>query len=294
MRFTYLSVFVAGAVLVIALVCVFFVANRPQIITIDADIPENFPDSGFSHDAFENLLQRYVDDDGNVDFDRWHQKVADRELLDSYLAAVGRFSPVNAPERFARKSDQLAYWMYGYNAYVIKSVLDHWPIESVTDVKAPIEAVTGLGFFYRQRFHFGGTPLSLYAVENERIRKAFHDPRIHFVLYCASGSCPVLRPELPTGEELEQLLQVATIEFVSDSQNVHVDDGKKQIVLSAIFEMYSSDFIKELTRRGLSSERGVVDYVASVAPSSLQAELKSAAAYEVTFADYDWAISKKK
>jgi len=294
MRFTYLSVFVAGTVLVIALVCVFFVANRPQFITIDADIPENFPNSGFTHDAFENLLQRYVDDDGNVDFDRWHQNVADRELLDSYLAAVSRFSPANTPERFPRKSDQLAYWMYGYNAYVIKSVLDHWPIESVTDIKAPIEAVTGLGFFYRQRFHFGGTPLSLYAVENERIRKAFHDPRIHFVLYCASGSCPVLRPELPTGEELEQLLQEATIEFVSDPQNVHVDDGKKQIVLSAIFEMYRSDFIKELTRRGLSSERGVVDYVASVAPSSLQAELKSAAAYEVTFADYDWAISKKK
>ena len=104
----------------------------------------------------------------------------------------------------------------------------------------------------------------------------------------------MLRPELPTGEELEQLLQVATIEFVSDPQNVHVDDGKMQIVLSAIFEMYSSDFIKELTRRGLSSERGVVDYVASVAPSSLQAELKSAVAYEVTFVDYDWAISKKK
>ena len=152
MRFTYLSIFVAGVVLVIALVCVFFVANRPQIITIDADIPENFPDSGFAHDAFENLLQRYVDDDGNVDFDRWHQNVADRELLDSYLAAVGRFSPVNAPQRFARKSDQLAYWMYGYNAYVIKSVLDHWPIESVTDVKAPHRSSYRIGIFLPTTF----------------------------------------------------------------------------------------------------------------------------------------------
>ena len=294
MRFTYLSVFVSVAILIFALVCVFFVANRPLIITIDADIPENFPVSGFAHDAFENLLRKYVDDDGNVDFDRWHRSNPDRDRLDSYLAAIGRFSPANTPERFPSKSDQLAYWMYGYNAYVIKSVLDHWPIESVTDVKAPIEAVTGLGFFYRQRFHFGGTPLSLYAVENERIRKAFHDPRIHFVLYCASGSCPVLRPELPTGEELEQLLQEAAIAFVSDPQNVRVDHDEKQIVLSAIFEMYRSDFIKELTRRGLSSERGPVGYVASVAPSSLQAELNSATAYEVIFADYDWAISKKK
>ena len=89
-------------------------------------------------------------------------------------------------------------------------------------------------------------------------------------------------------------MQEAAIAFVSDPQNVRVDHDEKQIVLSAIFEMYRSDFIKELTRRGLSSERGPVDYVASVAPSSLQAELNNAAAYEVIFADYDWAISKKK
>ena len=90
------------------------------------------------------------------------------------------------------------------------------------------------------------------------------------------------------------MLQEATVTFISDPQNVRVDHGKKKIVLSAIFEMYRSDFIRELTRRGLTSDGGVLDYVASVAPSSLQAELKSAADYEVSFADYDWAISKKK
>ncbi len=294
MQLNFLSVLAGGAILVFVLVGACLVANRPQLITIDANIPEDFPASGFAHETFENLLAQYIDANGSVDFERWHQNVADRALLDSYLAAVGNFSPAATPERFPRKSDELAYWMYGYNGYVIKSVLDHWPIDSVTDVKAPIEAVTGLGFFYRQRFHFGGTPLSLYAVENQKIRKAFHDPRIHFVLYCASGSCPVLRPELPTGDELEILLQEATVAFITDPRNVRVDHEKKQIVLSAIFDMYRSDFIKELTRRGLPSDSGVVDYVANVAPESLQAELTIAAAYEVSFADYDWAISKNK
>ena len=294
MQLNFLSVLAGGAILVFVLVGACLVANRPQLITIDANIPEDFPASGFAHETFENLLAQYIDANGSVDFERWHQNVADRALLDSYLAAVGNFSPAATPERFPRKSDELAYWMYGYNGYVIKSVLDHWPIDSVTDVKAPIEAVTGLGFFYRQRFHFGGTPLSLYAVENQKIRKAFHDPRIHFVLYCASGSCPVLRPELPTGDELEILLQEATVAFITDPKNVRVDHEKKQIVLSAIFDMYRSDFMKELTRRGLPSDSGVVDYVANVAPESLQAELTIAAAYEVTFADYDWAIAESK
>ncbi len=145
MRCNFLSILVAGVIIVLALVCVCLIANRPQLITNDADIPANFPVSGFAHDAFERLLRQYVDADGNVDFDRWHQSAPDRGLLDSYLAAVGRFSPAATPERFPRKSDELAYWMYGYNGYVIKSVLDHWPIKSVTDVKAPIEAITGLG-----------------------------------------------------------------------------------------------------------------------------------------------------
>lgn len=294
MQLSILNVLVAGVSLVIALLGVCLVLNRPQLISIDADIPENFPESGFVHDTFEELLRKYVDADGAVDFDGWHQNATDRLLLNRYLAAVGSFSPAITPERFPKKSDELAYWMYGYNGYVIKSVLDHWPINSVTDVKAPIEAVTGLGFFYRQRFHFGGVPLSLYAVENDRIRAAFHDPRIHFVLYCASGSCPVLRPELPTGEKLERMLQDATVTFISDPQNVRVDHGKKQLVLSAIFKMYRSDFTKELTRRGLSSDNGVVDYVASVAPDALRAELTRAVDYEVSFADYDWAISKKR
>jgi hypothetical protein len=289
-----LSLLVAAVILVVVFACVFFVANRPQLITIDADIPVGFSASGFAHDSFENLLRKYVDAHGHVDFDGWHQNDTDRHLLDRYLAAVSRFSPEVTPDRFPAKSDELAYWMYGYNGYVIKSVLDHWPIDSVTDVKAPIEAITGLGFFYRQRFHFGGEPLSLYAVENEKVRKAFHDPRIHFVLYCASGSCPVLRPELPTGDELERLLQEATVAFVSDPKNVHVDHEKKQIVLSAIFDMYRSDFLKELTRRGLPAENGVIDYVTSVAAVPLKAELRAASEYEISFAEYDWSISQKK
>jgi hypothetical protein len=136
MQFSILNAVLAGMALLVALAGVCLVLNRPQLISIDADIPENFPESGFAHDTFEQLLREYVDADGAVDFDRWHRNAPDRTLLDSYLAAVGNFSPATTPERFPGKSDELAYWMYAYNGYVIKSVLDHWPIESVTDVKA--------------------------------------------------------------------------------------------------------------------------------------------------------------
>ena len=280
--------------LVVLLVGGLAMLDRPLFVPVDADIATDFPADGFSHLEFEDLLRKYVDEDGNVDYDDWHNSGESVAQLDSYLAAVSAYSPDNTPQRFPTRNDELAYWIYGYNAYVIKSVLDNWPIESVTDVKAPLEVVKGLGFFYRLRFAFGGEKYSLLFVENSKIRKKFNDARIHFVLNCASDSCPVIRPSLPTGEALLDLLSLATVEFVSDPKNVAVDHANKQIVLSTIFKWFKKDFLNDLARRGRPSERGIVDYVASVAPDTVRAELDSARGYDVVFRDYDWSLNRSK
>jgi hypothetical protein len=213
--------YVYGLLIIVALlVGGFALLNRPHFIPVDADIPVGFPTDTFSHRDFESLLEKYVDQDGNVDYTRWHSSQESVSTLNAYLAAVSRFSPDATPERFSSESQELAYWLYGYNAYVIKSVLDNWPLESVTDVKAPLEVVKGMGFFYRLRFAFGGQPYSLLNVENSIIRKKFQDARIHFVLNCASDSCPPMRPTLPTGEALNDLLATAATDFVNDPRNV--------------------------------------------------------------------------
>ncbi len=277
-------------VLVALLVCI-VVLNRPRLVTIEAGIPENFPADRFSHEVFEQLLQIYVDEAGYVDYVRWHDNEASLQSLDSYLAAVSRFSPESTPDRFDKQHEKLAYWLYAYNAYVIKSILDRWPLESVTNVKAPLELVKGLGFFYQLRFIFGGEAYSLYAVENDIIRARFRDPRIHFVLNCGSESCPVMRPELPAGDELEPFLQQAAVDFINDKRNVRIDHDKKEVVLSTIFKWFKSDFTNDLRRRGLPSDRGLLDYVASVASADLSDELSITGNYEIVFTDYDWAVN---
>ena len=282
---------IALLLLVALLVGGFALLNRPQFVPVTASIPADFPQEGFSHQDFEDLLRKFVDENGDVDYEDWRNSRESVAQLDSYLAAVSRFSPDSAPERFATRNDELAYWLYSYNAYVIKSVLDNWPISSVTDVKAPLEVIKGLGFFYRLRFEFGGKRFSLLAVENSKIRKSFQDARIHFVLNCASDSCPVLRPALPTGDALQALLASATAEFVNDSKNVSINHANRQILLSTIFKWFRKDFLNDLKKRGLPAEHGVVDYVASVASDSLRAELKAAQDYDVVFSDYDWSLN---
>ena len=288
---TKTSIAIIVVVVLSLLAAAFFWLNRPRRIVVDAPLPANFPEQGFSHDNFEELLQSFVTGNGRVDYERWQQSPASVQQLDGYLTAVSRFSPANAPLRFASRNDELAYWIYGYNAYVIKSVLDNWPLESVTDVKAPLEVVTGLGFFHQLRFSFGGEYLSLLSVENERIRKKYKDPRIHFVLNCASESCPVARPGLPVGGDLEQSLTDAAVDFINDSDNVQVDHEKRVVYLSRIFKWYEKDFYNAVQIDGDLSGNLLLSYVAQYAFNEVSEDLALASNYEVVFRDYDWGVN---
>ena len=102
---------IALLVLIALLVGGFALLNRPHFVPIREDIPTDFPAVGFSHTYFETLLQTYVDADGNVDYESWHDSEAAMTLLHSYLAAVSRFSPEHTPERFPSSDDELAYWL---------------------------------------------------------------------------------------------------------------------------------------------------------------------------------------
>ncbi len=261
---------------------------------IDVPVPAEFQVATFPHESFEQLLRQWVSQDGKIDYEGWHASRSSVASLNGYLAAVGSISPRSAPERFAMRSDELAYWMYAYNAYVIKSVLDNWPIASVTDVKAPVEAVTGLGFFHRQRFKFGGEYMSLLFVENTIIRKGYQDARIHFVLSCASESCPIVRPDLPTGEALDAFLTTAATEFASDPGNISVNHQTREVVLSRIFKWYRSDFENALRLAGQPGGDGLIAYVRSIAPQPLASELADAGDYDVVFNEYDWALNSAR
>lgn len=265
-------------------------AEPPKVLRIDAEVPADFPKKGFSHDVFEELLHKHVTD-GFVDYPAWRNSAADMAALESYLYAVGLYSPDNAPERFSTENDAKAYWIYVYNAFVIKAVLDRWPLDSVLDVKANVQFKEGQGFFWRLRFIAGGRKYPLLTIEKKKVFKQFGDPRPHFMLNCASISCPALRPDLPVGEALEPELDAATVEFVSETRNVAIDHAARTISLSQIFEWYEKDFTRELERRGVASDNGIVDYLIDVAPPELRAELERAVNYHVKYIEYDWGVN---
>ena len=282
---------VAAAIAAMALTS-WVLVLRPVVLRVPDALPDAFAQTGFSHAALEELLKRFVTPDGRVRYQEWHDDPDALKQLDLYLGAVARYGPNNAPDRFPEQSHRLAYWMNAYNACVIRGVLEHWPLDSVRDVRAPLEPKAGFGFFYRLRFVLGGETMSLYTLEHSVIRGRFTDPRIHFVLNCASDGCPRLRPELPTGDALEAHLAETTRDFLADPNQVRIDHAARRVALSQIFEWYQEDFILDLTRRGFPTEqRTLLVWLTQAASESLAAELERASDYEIVFADYDWDVN---
>jgi hypothetical protein len=101
----------------------------------------------------------------------------------------------------------------------------------------------------------------------------------------------VARPELPTGNELQHLLDRAAIEFINNSQNVRVDHESRTVVLSTIFKWYKGDFVNHMVALGRPAERGLLDYLETVAVEPLLNDLRQATDYSIEFRDYDWRLN---
>src|SRR6185503_8950236 len=135
---------------------------------------KNIPD----HHRWSIELKKHVSIDGIVNYEVWSK---DTRGIDQYLLQLS----TNPVQNDWSKNERLAYWINAYNAFTIKLVLDHYPINSIRDLNEvnPWDEVW---------IKLGNTTYSLNQIENEIIRKQFNDPRIHFALNCASISCPPL------------------------------------------------------------------------------------------------------
>lgn len=175
------------------------------------------------------VLARYVDEDGRVDYEALR---AEREPLDRYVAWLAAVGPRTRPELFPTDEARLAYWINAYNALVLFQVVERESLSSVGAIKGR--------FFWWTCFEIDGGELNLLDLENEVIRGGFEEPRVHFALNCASVGCPRLPREPFEPERLEQQLAREAERFLRESRNVAVEGD--EVVLSELFEWFSEDF----------------------------------------------------
>jgi hypothetical protein len=224
---------------------------------------------------WDELLQRYVDDLGRVNYRRWKAEGAD--VLRAWLESLADVDLADFTDADAR----LALWLNAYNAIAISQVLEVYPIASIRPKVLGIPNwLSFLDFFTRSNTIIGGKKYSLNQIEHAILRPEFAEPRIHFALVCASVGCPLLRRGAYFPESVRTQLEADASRFIHNPDKVRYDAQKKTLYLSKIFKWYEEDFVK--------AAGSVAEYVGGY----LGPEAAVGDGWAIVFLPYDWNLNR--
>lgn len=224
------------------------------------------------HTPFSQLLKKHVTQDGLVDYSQF---IKDSAALSNYLKVLSKANP---KESKWSKDEQKAFWINAYNAFTIKLILDYYPIKSIRDIGAGIQIPFINSPWDIKFILIGNERLDLNAIEHQKLRKQFNDPRLHMALVCASKSCPILLRQAYEPDLLEEQLNSQTRLFINDTYRNNLKANPPQI--SMIFRWYGGDF-----RKNGSS---VISFINTYANVKLKQDAK------LSNLEYNWTLNDIK
>ncbi len=207
---------------------------------------------------------------GRVDYLYMHDR---RDRIEVYLNAVATASL----DRLAAGHLE-ALLINAYNACTVLSILDHPKAASIKDIP---------GVWDKTTHRVGGFSLTLDEIEHRLLRPFFRDPRIHFVLNCASKSCAPLPPWAIDGDRIDAQLEERVKSFLGDPANVKVERGG--LLLSKYFDWYGSDFVTPGWRGAAPT---VADYVERYAAADIADFIRRKRGRPaIGYLEYDWSLN---
>jgi len=243
--------------------------------------------AGFDQTVWDSLLKKHAAPIHNglatqVDYGGMNK---DHALLKQYLDATSHVSRTTFDGW--DKHEQLAFLINAYNAWTVELILTKYP---------NLESIKDLGSFFSSPWKKRFIPLlgktrTLDDIEHKLIRGSgrYNEPRIHFAVNCASIGCPALRPEAYTGARLEQQLEQATRNFLSDRSRNYLKGDT--LYLSPIFKWYREDF----EQGWLGSKRlpdFLLRYRQALALDDTATRQLAAGKIDIEFLDYNWKLNR--
>ena len=260
--------------------CTFFSeAVQAQNVVVGNPVPQGQQVSidQISHESFNQLLHRFVNDKGQVNYGQWKNSAAATQALDSYLASLSSANP----QLQSNRANQLAYWINAYNALTIKGILREYPTSSIRNHTSE---TGGYNIWKTLFLPVGNQHYNLDSIEHKILRK-MNEPRIHFAIVCASHSCPRLHMRAYVGQHLEAQLVHNTQNFFANRENFRWDPASRTFYLSEIIQWFGSDFG--------ATQADQLRYLSTYMPANAQsAALQNAGS--VSFLPYSWALNEIK
>lgn len=228
------------------------------------------------HAEWAGLLSRFCrpSRDGINRFAYAEMGDGQRAILDRYLAMLGD-TTVSALDR----PSQLAFWVNLHNALAIRLVLDQYPVTSIRDIGVTAKGPPADGAWAVKRIRVEGRALSVGEIANDILRELWSDPRINYVMCCATLGSPNLTVSPLEPTMLDRQLDAAAIDFINHPRGVSLVNGRLRV--SSIYIWHQREF-------GYG-EHAIIKHLMAYAAPSLALQLRGRS--RIDEHDYDWRLN---
>ena len=213
--------------------------------------------------------------------------------LDHYVASLNVPAATYAgwsPEQ------KMAFWINAYNAFVLQTVIDRYPIKGASQ-EFPDNSIRQIpGAFAQARHRAAGRSVTLDEIE-KTILPEFKEPRVHLALGRGAMGSGRLRSEAYTSGRLMQQLDAIAREFVSERAMLRIDRDAGQMSVTPIVSWHDAEFIAAYDKgaTGPYADRSPIEraMIAFVAPRllPLEKEFLQKNEFKVTYHPFDWRLN---
>jgi len=242
------------------------------------------------HVVFDRVLDTYVRN-GLV---YYRALRAERSALDRYVASLD----VSAAEVASWSPDeQQAFWLNAYNALVLRTIIDAYPIRT-RSADYPEGSVRQIpGAFDTVTHRVGGRALTLDGIEKLML-ETFGDARLSLAIGRGALGSPRLRSEAFAAARLESQLADALAECATRVSCVQVDIPGDRLVVSPIMGWRDEAFVKSFgpIAAGRWATRSPIEraIAAMVYPHLFNREqqLLDRDTYRMEYGEFDWRLNE--
>ncbi len=207
-----------------------------------------------------------------------------RGRLDRYISSL---NVTPAVYQGWSKGQQMAFWVNAYNAFVLETVINHYPLQGT------IKQIPGA--FDKTAWRAAGRAVTLDQIE-KTILPDFKEPRLYLALGRGGVGSGRLRSEAYTADRLDKQLNDIEAEFVNDRHMYRLDRLANTIAVTPIVSWREADFVAAYDKASATfAQRSPVEraVIAFVMPHLLpsEKELVTQNAFRMTFLEMDWRLN---
>lgn len=247
------------------------------------------PETEVLHRPFDQILDVNVRD-GLV---YYRALKSERGRLDRYVASLN--VPSATYESWSREA-QIALWLNAYNAIVLQTVINHYPIKGKAGTY-PASSIRQIpGAFDQAKHRVAGRSVTLDEIE-KTIISSFKDPRLYLALGRGAVGSGRLRSEAYTADRLKEQLEAVHADFMSQQELLKIDRVAGTVSVTPILSWREADFVAEYEgkaddrfKQRSPVERAILGFIGPRL-LSLEQEFVEKNEFKVVFHPFDWRLN---